>query len=71
MDSIEHDGLTSATSRDEDRVFDKAIRPRRLDDYIGQSIVKKQMKIFITAARKREEALDHVLIFGPPGLGKT
>lgn len=70
-DNIEHDRLTSAVSRDEDRVFDKAIRPRQLDDYIGQSSVKAQMRIFITAARNRKEALDHVLIFGPPGLGKT
>ncbi|MBJ88594.1 MAG: Holliday junction branch migration DNA helicase RuvB [Woeseia sp.] len=70
-DNIEHDRLTSAVSRDEDRVFDKAIRPRQLADYIGQSSVKEQMRIFITAARNRKEALDHVLIFGPPGLGKT
>ena len=48
-----------------------AIRPDRLDDYVGQEAVKKQMRIFISAARKRGEALDHTLIFGPPGLGKT
>jgi Holliday junction DNA helicase RuvB len=48
-----------------------AIRPDRLDDYIGQEAVKKQMRIFISAARKRGDALDHTLIFGPPGLGKT
>ena len=69
--SIEHDRITSGVSLDDDRVFDKAIRPRRLSDYVGQPSVKQQMEIFITAARNREEALDHVLIFGPPGLGKT
>src|SRR5690554_825037 len=51
--------------------LDRAIRPGRLGDYVGQTVVKEQMAIFIDAARKRGEALDHVLIFGPPGLGKT
>ena len=51
--------------------LDKAIRPRYLNEYIGQRQVRKQMEIFIPAARQRGEALDHVLIFGPPGLGKT
>ena len=51
--------------------FDRAIRPKKLEDYLGQTAVKTQMKIFIEAARQRLEALDHVLIFGPPGLGKT
>ena len=54
-----------------DRAFDRAIRPRVLGEYVGQPGVKKQMGIFIEAARRRGEALDHVLIFGPPGLGKT
>jgi Holliday junction DNA helicase RuvB len=71
MTAIEHDRLTSAVPREEDRAFDRAIRPKSLQDYIGQASVKQQMDIFITAARNREEALDHVLIFGPPGLGKT
>jgi Holliday junction DNA helicase RuvB len=71
MSSIDHDRLTSAAPRDEDRAFDRAIRPKRLEDYIGQPSVKQQMNIFITAARNRNESLDHVLIFGPPGLGKT
>jgi len=55
----------------EDEAFDRAIRPKLLDEYVGQSTVKRQMRIFITAARQRGEALDHTLIFGPPGLGKT
>ena len=63
--------LISASSSTEDAVLDGAIRPRRLADYIGQPVVHEQMEIFIGAARKRGEALDHVLIFGPPGLGKT
>lgn len=50
---------------------DRAIRPKTLHDYVGQPAVKEQMEIFIEAARNRKEALDHVLIFGPPGLGKT
>ena len=69
--NIEHDRLTSADAAGEDKVFDRAIRPKRLDDYQGQLNVKEQMSIFIEAARQRNEALDHVLIFGPPGLGKT
>tara|TARA_R110002049_G_scaffold23726_30_gene84221 strand:+ start:62 stop:1117 length:1056 start_codon:yes stop_codon:yes gene_type:complete len=71
MASIEHDRLASAAPKSEDRAFDRAIRPKNLVDYVGQPDVKKQMGIFIEAARKRSEALDHVLIFGPPGLGKT
>jgi Holliday junction DNA helicase RuvB len=71
MTAIERDRLTSAVPRPEDRVFDRAIRPKALADYVGQPVVKQQMDIFITAARNRGEALDHVLIFGPPGLGKT
>ena len=64
--------LTGASSQD-DAVFDRAVRPRTLDDeeFIGQASLKRQMRIFITAARNRNEALDHTLIFGPPGLGKT
>ncbi|HEX6995334.1 MAG TPA: Holliday junction branch migration DNA helicase RuvB [Gammaproteobacteria bacterium] len=62
--------VTAAASRD-DEAFDRAVRPRRLADYVGQPRVKEQMTIFITAARQRGEALDHTLLFGPPGLGKT
>jgi len=71
MSAIEHDRLTSAVPRAEDKAFDRAIRPKSLQDYIGQPKVKQQMDIFITAARNRAESLDHLLIFGPPGLGKT
>jgi Holliday junction DNA helicase RuvB len=71
MASIEHDRLTTAEQRGEDRAFDRAIRPKLLADYHGQPSVSQQMSIFIEAARKRGEALDHLLIFGPPGLGKT
>lgn len=71
MAGIEHDRITTAVPRDDDRAFDRAIRPKTLKDYVGQAVVKEQMRIFVTAARNRKEALDHVLIFGPPGLGKT
>jgi len=71
MSNVEHDRLSSGESGGDDRVFDRAIRPKVLDDYGGQPDVKNQMRVFIEAARRREEALDHVLIFGPPGLGKT
>jgi Holliday junction DNA helicase RuvB len=62
---------TSAEASREDEAVERAIRPRRLDEYVGQSPVKAQLEIFVSAARQRAEALDHVLIFGPPGLGKT
>lgn len=68
---IESDRLISAQEAPlEDRI-DRAIRPERLEDYIGQPSVREQMEIFIKAARLRQDALDHTLIFGPPGLGKT
>ncbi len=68
---IDADRLTTTEPLNEDEVFDRAIRPKKLEEYIGQTAVKEQMSIFIDAAKKRNEALDHVLIFGPPGLGKT
>ena len=71
MASVEHDRLSTGTTSGDDKVFDRAIRPKTLQDYRGQPSVNQQMGIFIEAARKRGEALDHVLIFGPPGLGKT
>lgn len=63
--------LISARLQSDEESIDRAIRPKKLVDYIGQAPVKNQMEIFIQAARQRQEALDHVLIFGPPGLGKT
>jgi Holliday junction DNA helicase RuvB len=68
---IEADRLITATGRDRDEQLDRAIRPLRLADYIGQPKVREQMELFIQAAKGRSEALDHTLIFGPPGLGKT
>jgi Holliday junction DNA helicase RuvB len=64
------DRLVATTDQNEEAV-DHAIRPKRLQDYVGQPAVREQMEVFISAARGRAEALDHVLIFGPPGLGKT
>ena len=63
--------VISAEGSREEEAIDRAIRPKRLVDYVGQRPVKEQLEIFIGAARSRGEALDHVLIFGPPGLGKT
>ncbi len=63
--------LVDTEATPEDQALDRAIRPKRLADYTGQPMVHEQMEICIPAARKRGEALDHVLIFGPPGLGKT
>ena len=68
---IEADRLITASPRERDEQQDRAIRPLRLADYIGQPVVREQMALFIQAARGRVEALDHTLIFGPPGLGKT
>jgi len=63
--------IISGAANAEEEAVERAIRPRRLQEYIGQKPVKTQLEIFISAARARGEALDHVLIFGPPGLGKT
>jgi holliday junction DNA helicase RuvB len=68
---IEQDRVIAAGSQRDEEVYDRAVRPKTLAEYVGQPAVKAQMEIFISAARNRGEALDHVLIFGPPGLGKT
>jgi len=67
----ERDSIISPAAENDEAVMDRAIRPKMLQDYVGQPAVREQMDIFIPAARSRNEALDHVLIFGPPGLGKT
>jgi holliday junction DNA helicase RuvB len=63
--------IATSSAQPGEELQDRAIRPQRLSDYVGQQPVKQQLEIFITAARQRAEALDHLLIFGPPGLGKT
>uniref|UniRef100_UPI00387E926A Holliday junction branch migration DNA helicase RuvB n=1 Tax=Methylomonas montana TaxID=3058963 RepID=UPI00387E926A len=68
---IESDRLVTAQGNNDEERVDRAIRPKRLKDYVGQKELRQQMEIFIQAAVTRSEALDHVLIFGPPGLGKT
>jgi Holliday junction DNA helicase RuvB len=65
------DRLISSTRVEDDAQYEAGLRPRRLDDYIGQDRVREQLEVSIAAARHRGEALDHVLLYGPPGLGKT
>ena len=70
--AIEHDRLIAAPAASpSEEVVERALRPRRLADYVGQPKVREQLDVFIAAARNRAEALDHLLLFGPPGLGKT
>jgi Holliday junction DNA helicase RuvB len=69
--SMQEERVVSAGAGRDEEQQDRAIRPKRLADYVGQESVKSQLDIFVSAARGRGEALDHVLIFGPPGLGKT
>ncbi len=64
-------GIVSASVREDERQFEAALRPRRLADFTGQSKLKENLAIAIEAARRRGEAMDHVLLYGPPGLGKT
>ncbi len=68
---LEEDRLISTATIPKEEVIDRAIRPKTLAEYTGQPAVREQMAIFIEAAKSRQEALDHTLIFGPPGLGKT
>ena len=68
---IEADRLVTPKGSTADEVLDRTVRPKRLADYVGQPQVSEQMDIFIEAAKRRGDALDHTLIFGPPGLGKT
>ena len=69
---IETDRLiTPAPQSTQEEALERALRPKQLDEYIGQEKIRSQLQIFIEAARNRSEALDHVLLYGPPGLGKT
>ncbi|HEH9771039.1 TPA: Holliday junction branch migration DNA helicase RuvB [Pasteurella multocida] len=68
---IETDRIISTSAKGDEEYIDRAIRPKLLNDYVGQPHVCEQMAIFIQAAKLRQDALDHLLIFGPPGLGKT
>lgn len=68
---IEADRLITAASSSKEEIQERALRPKQLEEYIGQEKIRGQLQIFIEAARNRQEALDHVLLFGPPGLGKT
>jgi Holliday junction DNA helicase RuvB len=69
--SIETDRLISAAPAAQEDAFERALRPKSLAEYVGQEKIRGQLAIFVEAARNRKEALDHVLLFGPPGLGKT
>jgi Holliday junction DNA helicase RuvB len=68
---VSDDRLVTPARVEDDAQYEAGLRPRRLDDYIGQDRVRAQLEVSITAARQRSEALDHVLLYGPPGLGKT
>ena len=69
--SSDADRLVAATRVEDDSAFELKLRPNRLNEFIGQAKAKEQLKIALEAAKSRGEALDHVLLFGPPGLGKT
>ena len=63
--------IAAAPASPQEEAFERALRPKQLDEYIGQEKIRSQLSIFIEAARARKESLDHVLLYGPPGLGKT
>ena len=63
--------VSAASTSPNEEAVERALRPRLLEEYVGQPKIREQLEIFIGAARQRDEALDHVLLFGPPGLGKT
>jgi len=68
---IEEDRFIASTPKENEEILEKSLRPADLDEYVGQEKIRDQLEIFIKAAKQRGEALDHVLLFGPPGLGKT
>ena len=71
IDFQDEDRIITSTMKNEDIDVENSLRPKSLDDYLGQEKAKEQLKIFIEAAKSRNEQLDHVLLYGPPGLGKT
>ena len=71
FDFQDEDRIITSTMKNEDIDVENSLRPKSLDDYLGQEKAKEQLKIFIEAAKSRNEQLDHVLLYGPPGLGKT
>lgn len=71
MEDNQSGRAVSGKAANEDAVLDTSLRPRTLDDFVGQRRIKENLKIAVTAARKRDEAVDHILLYGPPGLGKT
>ena len=68
---MEEDRIVSSGQSEEEVVLDQSLRPNYLGDFVGQEKIKRNIRIYIEAARARNEALDHVLLYGPPGLGKT
>src|SRR5512138_3125650 len=68
---MKDDRIVTAAGDEDDRQYEAGLRPRTLDEYIGQERVRENLHVSITAAKQRGEALDHVLLYGPPGLGKT
>ena len=71
FDFQDEDRIITSTMQNEDVDVENSLRPKSLEDYLGQEKAKEQLKIFIEAAKSRKEQLDHVLLYGPPGLGKT
>ena len=71
MEKLENRRILTTALREEDHAYEPKLRPDHLESYIGQEHIKENLRVFIQAAKQRHEALDHVLLYGPPGLGKT